>query len=410
MRILHFADLHLGVETYGRIDPGTGLSTRLNDFLSAFDELVDYALNNDVDLVLFCGDAYKSRDPSQTYQREFAIRIRRLSANNIPVFLLAGNHDLPLSIGRATAVEIFDTLAVENVTVANQPACYTINTKRGPLQLVALPWARRSKLLSREETKNLSLEQVNRRIEEILTEWLNGQIDGLDTGLPVILAGHLAHSGAVIGSERSMLIGRDYVLQQGAVANPAFDYIALGHMHNRQKIDHPVPVVYPGSLQTIDFGDEGQEKGFYIVELDETAGKGRRLRSFEFVPVKTRRFLTIKIDADTGEPMPTILHAISKNSVEDCIVRLQIKTTAEKEGLIQESEIRKALKDAYYVAAIYKDVEEVRRSRLGARSAESISPLEALQLYLDSRRTHKDRAKTLLEYGERLIQERKESV
>ena len=52
IRILHFADLHLGVETYGRPDPATGLSTRLLDFLRAFDELVDFAIEEQVDVVL----------------------------------------------------------------------------------------------------------------------------------------------------------------------------------------------------------------------------------------------------------------------------------------------------------------------------------------------------------------------
>ena len=110
MRILHFADLHLGVETYGKTDPQTGLSTRLLDFLRALDELVDYAVAERVDLVLFCGDAYKSREPSQTHQREFARRIRRLVDAGIPVFLLVGNHDLPAAVSRATSLEIFDTL------------------------------------------------------------------------------------------------------------------------------------------------------------------------------------------------------------------------------------------------------------------------------------------------------------
>ncbi|WP_200907442.1 metallophosphoesterase family protein, partial [Ardenticatena maritima] len=69
-RILHFSDLHIGTENYGRINPETGLSTRLEDFLRAFDFVVDYALENDVDLVLFTGDAFKNRDPSPTHQRE----------------------------------------------------------------------------------------------------------------------------------------------------------------------------------------------------------------------------------------------------------------------------------------------------------------------------------------------------
>jgi len=120
LKILHFADLHLGVESYGHLNPETGLSTRLEVFLKALDQLVDHALENRVDLVLFCGDAYKSREPSQTQQREFAKRIRRLSAGGIPIFLLIGNHDLPNAIGRATTTEIFDTLAVEPTSL--QPA------------------------------------------------------------------------------------------------------------------------------------------------------------------------------------------------------------------------------------------------------------------------------------------------
>ena len=81
MKVLHFAELHLGVENYGRTDPATGLSTCLGDFIATLDEVVDYALENGIDLVLFCGDAYKSREPSQTQQREFAKRIGRLAAS-----------------------------------------------------------------------------------------------------------------------------------------------------------------------------------------------------------------------------------------------------------------------------------------------------------------------------------------
>jgi exonuclease SbcD len=207
-----------------------------------------------------------------------------------------------------------------------------------------------------------------------------------------------------------MLVGRDYVLQLSVIANPAFDYVALGHMHNQQRVDHPVPVIYPGSLQTIDFGDEGQEKGFYVLELDETAERGRRVCSCEFHPVKARRFLTIRIDADTSDPMGPILHAIARNDIDDAIVRLQIKVTAEKEGLVHENEIRKALKAAYFIAAIHKEVQREHRSRLRGYSAEGITPLEALQSYLESKKTPKDRTRLLLEYGERLIREGKNNV
>ena len=64
MRILHFADLHLGVETYGHLDPETGLNTRVKDFSRSLAAGVDCAVSRGADLVLFCGDAYKTCDPS----------------------------------------------------------------------------------------------------------------------------------------------------------------------------------------------------------------------------------------------------------------------------------------------------------------------------------------------------------
>ncbi|MFC2048436.1 exonuclease SbcCD subunit D, partial [Chloroflexota bacterium] len=169
MKILHFADLHLGVESYGRIDPTTGISSRFLDFLSVLDQVVDYALESKVDLVLFCGDAYKSREPTQTQQREFAQRISRLSANGIPIFLLVGNHDLPNAIGKATTIEIFGTLAVKDVYVSNRPDIYQIPTKSGTVQIASLPWLRRSVLLTKEATKNLDFEQINQKLQQVLT-------------------------------------------------------------------------------------------------------------------------------------------------------------------------------------------------------------------------------------------------
>ena len=102
IRILHFADLHIGMENYGRLDPGTGLNLRVVDFLRRLDEVVTYAITHEADAVLFAGDAFRTRTPSPTHQREFAQRIRRLSEAAIPTVLLVGNHDIPLmEIGRA---------------------------------------------------------------------------------------------------------------------------------------------------------------------------------------------------------------------------------------------------------------------------------------------------------------------
>ena len=66
IRLLHFADIHVGMENYGKVDPGSGVNARVLDFLCRFDELIDYGLEHDVDLVIFAGGASKRRGPNPT--------------------------------------------------------------------------------------------------------------------------------------------------------------------------------------------------------------------------------------------------------------------------------------------------------------------------------------------------------
>ncbi|HEX79183.1 MAG TPA: exonuclease SbcCD subunit D [Dehalococcoidia bacterium] len=408
MKINHFADLHLGVESYGKTDPSSGLSSRMLDILASFDQLVDYAIENKVDLVLFCGDAYKSRDPSQTQQREFAKRIKRLSENGVSVFLLIGNHDLPNAIGRATTTEIFNTLAVKNVHVANHPDTHKIQTPAGEIQIVALPWLRRSFLLAKEDSKNLNFDELNQQMQQKLTNIIDAEAEKLNSTLPSILAAHVWVTGAKIGSEDYMTIGQEHVLLPSNVANPAFDYIALGHIHRHQVLSEEPPIVYAGSLDRLDFGDEGIEKGFCVVDIEAKTDK--RKVSYRFQPLNGRRFVTVRVDIDpqNTEPTETILKAIAEQDIDGAIVRLQVTLPQELEGQIRDGDIRDALKKAsYYTVA--KDIRrESRTPRLGDRTAEEITPFQALEAYLKSINASPERTKTLLEYGERLIRENQE--
>ena len=407
MRILHFADVHIGVENYSRVDPETGLSTRLADFLATYDEVVSYALDNRVDLALFCGDAYKSRDPNQTHQREFAKRVARLANEGIPVFLLVGNHDTPHVIGRATALEIFQTLDVPRVVTGDSTRTYRIATAAGPLQVVAVPWIRRSAFLARDEMRGLTPEQVNEAIQERLARIVRTQAEGLDPNVPAVLAGHVSVSEAKTSSEQSMMLGRDHVLLKSDVALPAFDYVALGHIHRHQVLGRDPMVVYSGSLQRIDFGEEGDEKGFCVVDLDPSRPVGSRLRDFRFCPVDARRFLTIgaKVSMGDADPTATVVKAISRHHVEGAVVRVQISLPRELDSHLREGEIRKALEDAHFVASISKEVLEERRPRLGHAHPQGLDPTEALRLYMEDRNVPKDRAQVLLRYARGLMED-----
>ena len=403
IKILHFSDLHLGVESYGRVDPDTGLSSRLADFLAAFDQVVDYALGNSVDLVLFCGDAYKSRNPTQTQQREFARRIAKLTSSGIPVFLVVGNHDLPNAVGRATAVDIFDTLEVQRLTVASRPGIHRIETRGGPVQIVALPWLRRSALLARDENKNLGLDELNQKLSQTLAGVVQDMAGKLDPAVPAILAAHVYVLGAKVGSEKTMTLGWEHCMLPSDLSG-GIDYVALGHIHKHQTMNQNPPVVYSGSLERIDFSEEAEDKGFCLVQIE---GKGKV--SWEFHRVEARPFLTIKVDVPLDELDPTaaVLREIARTvkPTEGAVVRVMVSLT--ESGVtgaarLDEAQIRHALKDAYFVT-ISKEVARLQRSRLGSLQVEKLTPLDALRAYLEARSVPAERSRFLLERGERLL-------
>ncbi len=412
LRILHLADIHLGMENYGRTDPATGLSSRLGDFLRTLDEALDWALANDVHLVLLAGDVYKNRDPSPTVQREFARRIQRISAAGVPMFILVGNHDLPNAWARAHTVEIFDTLQVPHTWVARQPRSVTLPTSAGPVQIIALPWVTPATLLTKDEYRSASFEQLNSIMIDKLETLLDSYIEQLDPTIPTILTAHAAVQGAVFGAERSVMLGHDLVLPRSFVARPEFDYVAMGHIH-RHQILPPTglaepPIVYPGSLERIDFGEEEEAKGFMVVDIgDPDPATGRRPVTPRFHPVQARRFLTLRVTTTAKDPNETVLAKLRAHEAEiaGAIVRVIIKTTPEQEAALRDDEIRKALEGAAYIAGISRDVDRPTRVRFGDHAVEQMTPRQALELYMQVKNVSAERSTTLLAAADQLMNE-----
>jgi DNA repair protein SbcD/Mre11 len=400
IRILHFSDAHIGVETYGRIDPSTGLNSRLLDFTAALDETVDRAVAGDVDLVLFTGDAYRNRDPNPTHQREFARRIHRLSRAGVPVYLLVGNHDLPAATGRANSVDIFETLEVPGVYVGREPRTTVVETRNGPIQIVGLPWITRSLLIAKTGQRDLTQEGLKDTLGNFMAGFVQRAAEALDPSMPAVLCAHLIVMGARYGSEQTAMLGQDVILPRSAIALPAFDYVALGHVHRHQTVSSELPLaLYSGSLERVDFGEEDEAKGYVLVDV----AKGRA--TYEFKEVKARRFLTLRIDARDADPTAATLAEIDRRLVEvsGAVIRLEITTTPEREATIDYGAIRVALEPAYHVAGIAKRIE--REHRLRVPDIAELTPLEALRAYLRSKETPADRAAALIERGARLIAE-----
>ncbi len=397
MKLLHFADAHIDMANYGRHDPQTGLPLRVLDFLKSLDTIVETAINERVDLVIFAGDAYKDRAPAPTFQREWGKRIARLSQAKIPTLLLVGNHDVSPSIGRAHALHEFDTLGVPYVHVISKPGLLTTDKLGIPAQVIGLPWVSRSGLMAALQTESAA---VYSEIESRLTTLIEEYIQTADSSLPLILTAHASVQGAAYGTERMVMLGADLVLPASLVKDPRLDYVALGHIHKPQdlnKNEHP-PVIYPGSIERVDFGEAQDEKFFIVADVckGKTDVQWRKLegvRPFIEAWAKLEYPDGHKSAEDVTAQLKAALPKPAK--MKDAIIKLTVDYPRDFEKLIDEAELRQHAAGTFEFHLIKRPQMEARIRLPHDENIASLTPLELLNLYWKASHTEPTDAEAL---------------
>lgn len=380
MKLLHFSDAHIDMANYGRHDPVTGLPLRVLDFLKSLDTIVDAAIDEKVDLVIFAGDAYKDRSPAPTFQREWGKRIIRLSQAKIPTLLLVGNHDLSPAIGRAHAIQEFDTLQVPFVRVLQKPEFLSPDDLWGlPAQVIAMPWVSRSGLMA--ATGETDSTEAFTRVEENIGNLIGNWLEESDPSLPIILTAHASIEGAKFGGERLVMLGNDLVLSAGLVKNKKLNYVAMGHIHKPQDVNegNQPPVIYPGSIERVDFGEAAEDRFFVIAEVE--AGKDTRVEWRKLTG--TRPFVDCRARLQSGDDAnETLLAALpSQKKIQDAIVRLVVEYPREMDALIDEAALRNYTENAFEFHFVKRPQMETRVRLPEDQSVSSLSPLELLDVY-----------------------------
>jgi exonuclease SbcD len=408
LKLLHFADAHIDMANYGRHDPETGLPLRVLDFLKSLDTIVDAAINEQVDLVIFAGDTYKDRSPAPTYQREWGKRIYRLSEARIPTLLLVGNHDLSPATGRAHALQEFGTLQVPNIRILDKPQFLSADELGIPIQIIALPWVSKSGMLAYSQMSGEDNEKVYDKLEELLGDFVESAFEQVDPDIPVVLTAHASVQGAKYGAERMVMLGNDLVLSGSLVKDKRLDYVALGHIHKPQNLNenaHP-PVVYPGSIERVDFGEVKDQK-FYIiatVEKGKTEVDWRELtgiRPFIDLHAKPQNELSL---------MDELLKKLSpKDQLKDAIVRLVVEYPREWDTLIDEPVLRKYAKDAFEFHLVKKPQVEARIRLAADQTVSSLSSLELLEQYWKTMQTDEGEAEALQKLAREIVQQEEEN-
>jgi exonuclease SbcD len=392
---IHAADIHFGMENYGRIDSTTGIHTRLLDFHKALNICIDAAIKHDVDFFMFPGDAYKTAHPSPTQQRLLFECFLRLFKANIPIVMVIGNHDNPVSFGKAHSLDLFTQIPLAGFHVMSKPETLVLTTKSGPVQIVGIPWPSRTTLSLNKSDVAHKAENVNEYISKAVSSIIQHHADKLDPELPAVLAAHLTvSSGMFSGSEKRAIHGSDPLFLPSQLAVKPFDYVALGHLHRYQDLNkggHPA-VVYSGSIERIDFGERKEDKGYCLVTI-----KNKQETSHEFIKIPIRPFIQLSIKLhDESSQTDQIITEAKKLVLKNAIVKIIYHLPVGAKDRVDMRAIHNVCEDAHHLIGIFPvyapKVREQRTQLTIEMSTESL-----LSGYFMSKQIPQERIKKLVQ-------------
>jgi len=360
-RIAFTGDLH--VDAYGsRIDPASGLNARLVDYLATTSWVAAEADRRGASALVVAGDFTERRHPAPW----LVSRIRgALSQGPGRQIYLRGNHDGEIAGGSVVSVldDGYDEHDETGRSGISRPALELIAFDA---VLACIPFLDRHWLRAQPGFEGMpDAELYGVLADQFLTIarglYAEARRDYPDAG--VVLVCHQTLGGAAMSeTQRAFLGDQALVVDAGALAAIGFEAVVAGHLHRHQVVvPGDRPVLYTGSIERVDFGEEFETKGFVVADVE----RGRF--EWEFVETPARRFVTI--DAD-GEWTPEMFR------VEGAIVRvINLSPEGDAAGL------RASLEDdgAFEVQEI-----RIRRSESAAVAgglSESLSAEQALSAY-----------------------------
>lgn len=229
--IMHISDTHLGNRQYG-------IAEREQDVYTVFDEAIDVALKEHVDLVIHTGDFFDSvRPPAQAF-RQAILSLRKLKEKNIPVVAILGDHDIPRRrmLPPPVLLEELKEALDFKVVGLKDPEKVRIRTKHGEVLVAGVTAqrgpARRQRLL--DIFKKLALVPSDKPTILMLHQTLH------EVGTP------------------------DFDIELGELPR-GYSYYAMGHIHLfKTFMLGDSAVVYPGSIEVFR-RDEARQPKRYVV-------------------------------------------------------------------------------------------------------------------------------------------------
>lgn len=326
MKLIHTADLHLGANSnVGGIDTETRLSNRTLSYLDIFDSIIDFAEDEKVDLFLFAGDMYHTSKPNMQLILEMSKRTKRLS-DLCPVVILIGNHDYSRN-DLSNINDIYTNLNYNNVTVCSGLDSFILDIGGDSIGIIGIPYI-----------KNINIEALEMSL-------LN-ELDRIQNTKYKFLLGHFTVQGSIFSVEKELSLGIDDTIPLDILHYDKFDYVALGHIHKQQKLQHNV--YYSGSPDRITYNEQDHSKGFMLYDTEKGA---------EFIETDAIDYYTIKIDLPDADMENAIKKAIEGINLRGSIVRIFVYCA--EEGLFNHNFIHDYFKNNLKVFHISGIMEKV---------------------------------------------------
>ena len=379
VKLLHFADVHLGQTNFGYLDPATGLNSRILDFLEAMDCVAEAAEAYKPDLILFAGDAFRTRTPTPSLVTHFAERIQRM-ADLCPVLCVVGNHDRQKGgSGKRHSIDILASLhSTYEIIVCD--SIQILQTDKACV--VTLPWLYASEV----------------SLEEICSQ-LDRAVEKASKDKPLILLGHCEVEGAVYNEMYSAqgTLGGKSIVYPLSFFEEGWDYVALGHVHKHQFLRKNPPVVYAGSIERVTWGERGERKVFLTAEVD--------VGHAEVHVHDTYARSMVQIDLPYNKNFQKLLRDYP---VEDCIVRVNVTTEKPVGRALITGQVESSLQGYYLLDRIdITDLSVTERTPFQGQRFEGKGVFEMLEMYLREKYPDDDRyVDTCLEMAHKMIGEK----
>jgi len=370
MKAVILSDIHLGRYKYGKMDTEIGVDTRTVDILKNMSQVTEFAIDKKVDIVIITGDLYHIKRPDQIFRRLMAREIEKMLKNNLEVFIMLGNHDQ----GRTKAHDLVEFVElssqIPNLHVIESPITHFLTKHDTLLSFFPFP---------NKIDQNIKKEEFHKHEIDTIND-LQEKAGGLENYKYKLFFGHFGTDASKLSN--SVDLGQ--VSQGKAIPLKIFDKnvwtkVYLGDIHKHQELNGFCR--HMGSLCKVDFGEEGESKGFYYYE----DGKD------EFIEVEDRNFMTIEADltGDMQDKFNTLEEIIkTEPMLQKSITRLKLTLKSIDKKIIPIDELEKKLREKSwnYVGKSITEIQEDDKSELSVKEMAELDHMDIFHKYLESQK------------------------